>query len=280
MDYIELKIRVEPSSTESNEIIIAQLAELGFESFTDNDDGLSAFIKATDYDHRMEIKLNDLHIPEGTHISFQLNRIKGQNWNAQWEASFEPIIVDNRCLVRASFHQSLPGLEYDIIIDPKMAFGTGHHQTTHLMIEAILNEEITNKTVLDMGCGTGVLAILAEMKGAKAITAIDIDEWAYQNTLENIKVNGCERIEALYGDVKLIEGKEYDIILANINLNILLSDMPFYEKSIRPNGKLLLSGILKSDIEAIKQRAGENGLTHLSTATRDEWVRMSFQKSR
>ncbi len=277
MDYIELKIRVEPSNQESNEIIIAQLAELGFESFTENDNGLSAFIKAPDYS--TEIKLKDLFIPEGTHISYQIDRIKGQNWNALWEANFEPIIVNNRCLVRASFHRSMPELDYDIIIDPKMAFGTGHHQTTHLMIEAILDEDLTNKTVLDMGCGTGVLAILAEMKGAKAITAIDIDDWAYQNTLENTQVNRCERIETFCGDVKIIEGKAYDTILANINLNILLSDIPYYVKTLLPNGKLLLSGILKSDIDAIIKKASENGLTHLTTATRDEWVRISFQKS-
>jgi ribosomal protein L11 methyltransferase len=279
MDYIELKIDVKPSDQAANEIIIAQLAELGFESFTENDSGLSAFIKAPDYTNDVELTLKKLFLPEGTQIAFQTNRIKGQNWNAQWEANFEPIIVDNRCLVRASFHKSMPELEYEIIIDPKMAFGTGHHQTTHLMIEAILNENLTNKTVLDMGCGTGVLAILAEMKGASAITAIDIDDWAYLNTLENIQVNRCVRIETFCGDVKLIEGKGYDTILANINLNILLSDIPYYEKSLLPDGKLLLSGILKSDIEAIKQKADENGLTHLSTATRDEWVRISFQKS-
>lgn len=278
MDYIELKVKVDPSNQEANEIIIAQLAEFEFESFTENDGGLSAFIKATEYTIEIEKKLKNLIIPEGTSISFEIDRIKGQNWNAQWESNFEPIIVNNRCQVRASFHKSRPDLEYDIIIDPKMAFGTGHHQTTYLMIEAILNEDITDKTVLDMGCGTGVLAILSEMKGAKALTAIDNDDWAYQNTLENVQVNHCKRIATFCGDVKLIEGKLYDIILANINLNILLADIQHHEKSLLPFGRLMLSGILKSDIEVIKQKAKEHGLTHLNTSTRDDWAMISFQK--
>lgn len=279
MDYIELKIKVEPSNQESNEIIIAQLADLGFESFTESDSGLSAFIKASDYSLDTEAKLKGINLIEGTHISYQTERIADQNWNAQWESNFEPIIVDNRCLVKASFHKCMPNIEYEIIIDPKMSFGTGHHQTTHLMIETMLYSDLSSKAVLDMGCGTGVLAILAEMKGAKSVTAIDIDDWAYQNTIENIKVNNCKRIEPFCGNVKLIEDKKFDIILANINLNILLSDMKYYVKSLLPNGKLILSGILKGDIDIIKQKTNVCGLNHLSTATRDEWVRISFQKN-
>lgn len=279
MDYIELSVEVKPSSQEANEIIIAQLAEINFESFTENDNGLNAYIKAPDYTSALEIKLKDLFLPEGVSISYQINRIKGENWNAKWESDFEPIIVNNRCLVRASFHNISQEFEYEIIIDPKMSFGTGHHQTTHLMIEAILSEEFINKNVLDMGCGTGVLAILTEKRGAKHVLAIDIDDWAYQNSLENIQVNGCKNIEAVCGDVNQIKGKAFDIILANINLNILLSDIKHYVKSLLPNGRLILSGILKSDIEAIKHNANEHGLTHLTTATRDEWVTMSFQKS-
>lgn len=279
MDYIELSVEVKPSSQEANEIIIAQLAEINFESFTENDNGLNAYIKAPDYTSALEIKLKDLFLPEGVSISYQINRIKGENWNAKWESDFEPIIVNNRCLVRASFHNISQEFEYEIIIDPKMSFGTGHHQTTHLMIEAILNEEFINKNVLDMGCGTGVLAILTEKRGAKHVLAIDIDDWAYQNSLENIQINSCKNIEAVCGDVNQIKGKAFDIILANINLNILLSDIKHYVKSLLPNGRLILSGILKSDIEAIKHNANEHGLTHLTTATRDEWVTMSFQKS-
>ncbi len=279
MDYIELKIEVKPSNQEANEIIIAQLAEMDFESFTENDNGLNAYIKAPDYTSTLEDKLKDLVLPEGTNISYIINRIKGENWNAKWESDFEPIIVDNRCLVKASFHNCLPTFEYEIIIDPKMSFGTGHHQTTYLMIEAMLNEDFANKTVLDMGCGTGVLAILAEMKCAKSVTAIDIDDWAYQNSIENIQVNGCKRIETICGDVNNIQRKAFDIILANINRNILLSDIKHYVKSLSAKGKLIISGILKSDIETIKQNAVENGLTHLTSATRDEWVTMSFQKS-
>lgn len=279
MDYIELKIEVKPSNQEANEIIIAQLAEFGFESFTENDKGLYAYIKSPDYTSALDDKLKDILLPEGTSIAYQINRIKGENWNAKWESDFEPIFVNNRCLVKASFHKNLPEFEYEIIIDPKMSFGTGHHQTTHLMIEAILNEDFTNKTVLDMGCGTGVLAILAEKRGAKSVLAIDIDDWAYQNSLENIQVNGCNKIKAVCGDVNVIQGKSFEIILANINRNILLSDIKHYVKSLSSNGKLIISGILKSDIEVIQQNTNENGLSHLTTSTRDEWVTMSFQKS-
>ncbi len=279
MDYIELKIELEPANQETNEIIIAQLAELGFESFTDYENGFNAYIKITDFSDEVAAKINELFVPDGTQISHQTERIKDQNWNAQWESSFEPINVDNRCLVRASFHKNIPKLEYDIIIDPKMAFGTGHHQTTYLMIEQILNADLKDKVVLDMGCGTGVLAILAEMKGAKSITAIDIDEWAYQNTIENIQVNECSRIVPHCGDVRLIEGMEFDVILANINRNILLSDMKHYNDSLSLDGILIISGILKIDIDAIMNNAVDLGLKHQSTSTRDEWVTMSFLKS-
>lgn len=278
MDYIELKVDVKPASQEANEIIIAQLAEIGFESFTENDNGLSAYIRANNFTPEVESLIKGLITPDETHISCVANRIKAENWNAKWESDFEPIIVDNRCLVKASFHKNMPEMEYEIIIDPKMSFGTGHHQTTYLMIEAMLNQNFTDKTVLDMGCGTGVLAILAEKKGAKSVTAIDIDDWAYQNSLENIKMNSCTRIEAICGNVYQIKGKVFDIILANINLNILLSDIRHYTKSLLPNGILILSGILKSNIDAIKQNACENGLAYITTATRDEWVMISFQK--
>jgi ribosomal protein L11 methyltransferase len=278
MDYIEVKIQIAPASKEANEILIAQLADIGFESFTEDDDGLSGYIKAPNFSDEIKANLDSLYHPEDTKISYQVTKIKDQNWNAKWESSFEPININDRCMVRASFHTTSPKLEYDIVIDPKMAFGTGHHQTTHLMIEAILNADLTNKTVLDMGCGTGVLAILAEMKGAKAITAIDIDDWAYQNSLENTQINGCSRIETKCGDVQLISGKKFDVVLANINLNILLSDIKFYTESMHKGGLLILSGILKNDIDAIKLNAADSGLHHISTSTRDEWVTMSFNK--
>ncbi len=279
MDYIELKIEIEPYSQDASEIVVAQLAEMGFESFSDNEPGLCAYIKAPDYSIEKESFLKELFLPEGVKIKYHIERIKGENWNAKWESDFEPIVVNGRCLVRASFHRGMPDIDYEIIIDPKMSFGTGHHQTTHLMIEAILNDDFTNKSVLDMGCGTAVLAILAEMRGAKAVTAIDNDEWAYNNSLENLEVNRCKRIETICGDARQIEGKSYDIILANINLNILLSDIPQYVKSLNPKGKLILSGILKSNIDAIQRKASEFGLSHLKTATRDEWVMISFLKS-
>lgn len=278
MDYIELKVQVEPSNQLANEVLIAQLAEIGFESFTENTTGLSAFIKISEYSDAISAKIQELILPENTRVTFQTEKIDDQNWNAIWESNFDPIIVNDRCIVRASFHKNTPELEYEIIIDPKMAFGTGHHQTTHLMIEAVLNEDFSGKKVLDMGCGTGVLAILAEMRGAKAITAIDIDEWAFQSTVENVELNHCENIDAFLGDVNLIKNKKFDIILANINLNILISDMGFYYNSLLSEGKIIFSGILKSDIPTIEQKAKKLGLSHIATSTRDEWVMISFQK--
>ncbi|MHC1704243.1 MAG: 50S ribosomal protein L11 methyltransferase [Tenuifilaceae bacterium] len=278
MDYIELKIKVEPSNQEVNEILIAQLAEIGFESFTEEENGFGAFIKAIDFNETISKSIKELIIPEGSKVTFLSEKIPDQNWNVLWESNFEPIIVDNRCLVRASFHQNTPKLDYEIIIDPKMAFGTGHHQTTHLMIDAIIKEDFSDKTVLDMGCGTGVLAILAEMKGAKKVTAIDIDEWAYRSTDENIILNNCKKIDPYLGDVSLIKEKKFDIVLANINLNILISDMKFYYNSLLPSGTLIVSGILKKDIPAIIQKSTELGLSHLDTITRDEWVMISFRK--
>jgi len=278
MDYVELKVKVEPTNQQVNEVLIAQLAELGFESFVENDIGFSAFIKVSDYSKEIEIIIKELIIPEDSKVSFQSERIADQNWNILWESNFEPIIVGNSCLIKASFHKDTPKFDYEIVIDPKMAFGTGHHQTTHLMIDAILSENFLGKEVLDMGCGTGILAILAEMRGAKKITAIDIDEWAFHSTIENVHLNNCNKIESFLGDVSLIKDKKFDIVIANINLNILLSDMSFYYNSLVPNGSLILSGILKSDIPAISEKANFLGLTHKHTSTRDEWVMMSFLK--
>ena len=278
MDYIEARIKVLPASKETNEILIAQLADIGFESFTEDDDGLNAYIKKSEHSDEIIDKLDALFLPHETKIIYQINKIEDQNWNAKWESSFDPIFVADKCVIRASFHKDMPKYDYDIIIDPKMAFGTGHHQTTHLMIEAILNNDFTNKIVLDMGCGTGVLAFLAEMKGAKTITAVDIDEWSYNNTIENSQINGCKRIEPLCGDVRLIEGMTFDIILANINRNILLSDMKHYNQALINGGLLIISGILKGDIEIIQQNASQIGLIHISTSTRDEWVSITYSK--
>lgn len=275
MSYTELVISVNPPSQETNSILIAQLSELGFESFMEDDKGFRAYIKSIK-DFSAEQAINSLFLPEGVSISFEVNSIADKNWNEVWESNFEPILVDNKCLVRASFHTNFPKTDYEIIIDPKMSFGTGHHQTTHLMINALLNTDVTGLTVLDMGCGTGVLAILAEMKDAAKIVAIDNDEWAYRNSLENVAENKCTRTEVLLGDAALLEGKKFDLIIANINLNILLNDLSTYKSSLNPNGKLFMSGILRTDVDTLIQASQKLGLKHSETHYRDDWAMVSF----
>ncbi len=279
MSYIELNIHVTPYSDEVSEILIAQLAELGFESFMTNDPEILAYIPQKRFRELPEKYFDELLLPVGISVNHEWQEIEGKNWNEVWESSFEPILVDNRCLVKASFHTNTPQTEYEIIIDPKMSFGTGHHQTTYLMISALLNHSVQGLKVLDMGCGTGVLAILAEMRGAAKVVAIDNDEWAYRNTLENIDINGCKRITALLGDAALLQGKSFDMILANINLNILLADMEAYGASLKPNGVIFISGILANDIDTLSSKAQSIGLTKIGSELRDSWAMVSFRKS-
>ncbi|KAB2871909.1 MAG: 50S ribosomal protein L11 methyltransferase [Bacteroidales bacterium] len=275
MSYTELVISVTPPGEETNSILIAQLSELGFESFMEDDKGFRAYIKSNK-DFSAEQAIESLFLPEGVSINFEVNSIADKNWNEVWESNFEPILVDNKCLVRASFHTNFPKTDYEIVIDPKMSFGTGHHQTTHLMINALLNTDVNGLTVLDMGCGTGVLAILAEMKGAANVVAIDIDEWAYRNSLENVTENKCTKTEVLLGDAALLAGKHFDLIIANINLNILLNDLATYKSSLNVNGKLFMSGILRSDVNTLIQASEKLGLKHQETFYRDDWAMVSF----
>lgn len=275
MSYTELVISVTPPSEETNSILIAQLSELGFESFMEDDKGFRAYIKSQK-DFSAEQAIDSLFLPEGVSINFEVNSIADKNWNEVWESNFEPILVDDKCLVRASFHTNCPSAEYEIVIDPKMAFGTGHHQTTHLMINALLNTDVAGLTVLDMGCGTGVLAILAEMRGAAKVVAIDNDEWAYRNALENVAENRCTKIDVLLGDAALLADKKFDLIIANINLNILLNDLSVYKSSLNPNGKLFMSGILRSDVNTLIQASQKIGLKHLETNYRNDWAMVSF----
>ncbi|HLT32772.1 MAG TPA: 50S ribosomal protein L11 methyltransferase, partial [Aquaticitalea sp.] len=237
--YMGYEFKVFPLEP-ATEILIAELGYAGFESFVENEAGVIAYIQKNEWHEQI---LDDIQILKSDEfdINFSFGEIAPTNWNEEWEKNFSPIIVDGRCSIRAPFHPK-PDMEFDIVIEPKMSFGTGHHETTHMMVQHILRNDFKDKSVLDMGCGTGVLAILAEMKGAKPIDAIDYDNWCYLNSLENVERNGCKHISVLEGDAALLNGRSYDMIIANINRNILLKDMPIYVKSLNINGTLLLSG--------------------------------------
>lgn len=257
ISYIEYQFTITPKDP-ATEILMAELGETGFESFVETEDGLLAYIQKELW---TEDVLNDIYILENNDfsISYVINEIEQVNWNEEWEKNFTPIVVDNRCTVRAPFHE-VPNTEFDVIIEPKMSFGTGHHETTHMMIQHLLNTDLKDKKVLDMGSGTGVLAIVAEMRGAHPIDAIDIDNWCYLNALENVERNNCKQITVEEGDASLLEGRSYDLIIANINRNILLEDIPTYVKCLQPNGMLLLSGFYKEDIPAISEKCLEHSL--------------------
>ncbi len=256
------------------EILIAELGYAGFESFVETEEGATAYIQKEDWHESI---LDDIQIlnSDEFEITYSHEDIEQINWNEEWEKNFSPIVVDDVCSVRAPFHDK-PKTTYDIVIEPKMSFGTGHHETTHMMIQHILNTEFGNKSVLDMGCGTGVLAILTEMKCAKAIDAIDIDNWCYLNSVENVERNNCERITVFEGDASLLINKTYDIIIANINRNILLKDISVYCSCLEKNGILLLSGFYYNDIPIIEGECEIYKLKLDETLQRNNWVSLKF----
>ena len=271
--YLGFHFKVEPKELGS-EILIAELGELPFESFIDSDFGIVAYIQKSLY---VETILEDLFIlksPEFT-ISYTIEEIDQVNWNEEWEKNFEPIDVDGNCHVRAPFHPKTSA-EFDIVIEPKMSFGTGHHETTHMMIQHLLEMDVTGLKTLDMGCGTAILAILAEMKGAQPIDAIDIDNWCYLNSIENAERNNCQQITVYEGDASLLKDKKYDLIIANINRNILLNDMQSYVDCLNAKGTLLLSGFYEEDIPYIDSSCTEKGLSYVKKFQRNNWVSLKY----
>lgn len=258
-----------------SEILIAELGYVGFQSFTENENEVMAYIQKKGWYEEILSEVQILKSDE-FEISYQYEEIKEINWNSEWEKNFESIQVDNLVSVRAPFHDKLD-LKYDIIIEPKMSFGTGHHETTHMMIQQLLELDIKDKRVLDMGCGTGILAIFSEMKGAIDIDAIDIDEWCYQNTIENIEKNNCQNIKTFHGDASLLGAKKYDLIIANINRNILLNDIEHYTSNLNQQGGiLLLSGFYENDIPIIDKKAKNNKLILQKTLSRNNWVSLKY----
>ncbi len=274
MDYVEVNIPVRDA--EQSEIVTALLSDFSFESFTEDRGILKAYIpKDALAGEKGDIDdiLNGMEIKGARYIE-----IETQNWNALWESNFQPVEVDGLCTIRAPFSPA-PLLGLDIVIMPKMSFGTGHHATTYLMAAEIMKRDFTALCGLDMGSGTGVLAIIAVKRGAEYMDAVDIDDWAYQNCVENIADNGvADKVTPILGNVEGIKGKKYDFILANINRNILLADMPVYADCLNPGGELLMSGILEADIPAIRDRAEELGLSYMGERLKDGWAAVCFAK--
>ena len=258
------------------EILIAQLSQLGFDSFQENNDGISAYI---DSSVLSKFKVQDIQILNSTefNISFESNNVKKQNWNIKWESNFDYIYVDKICCVRAPFHKK-SNFKYDLVIEPKMSFGTGHHETTSMMISFILANSFYNSSVCDIGSGTAVLAILAEKRGANRIDAIDIDNWCYLNSIENIKRNNSENINVYEGEVEKLMHFKYDNIFANINLNVLLADIPIYSKMLNKDGVLYLSGFYKKDINSIEKVAEISNLSLVDSKVKNQWVALKFTK--
>lgn len=275
MNYIEYDFTVSPTEMGA-EILMAELAEVGFDSFVDTPTGIKAYIPKDSWNEQILQDIYLLSNPEFT-VSYQITEIEQVNWNEEWEKNFSPIVVEDLCTVRANFHP-VPNTRYDIVITPKMSFGTGHHETTYMMLQQLLPLSLEGTKVLDMGCGTGILAIMAALRGARDITAIDIDPWCVENATENVQQNNCSFITIKEGDVSLIAGEQYNLILANINRNILLSDIPAYAQTLLPQGLLLVSGFYVEDLPAIKEKCQEVGLTYLSHIERNRWVSAKFQR--
>ena len=279
MDFTEVNIEITPFSDDFAEIVIAAIEELPFESFVIEAPILKAYIPKGKYDSfQLEKALSGLNELSLFKTSAKVGNIASQNWNALWESNFGPIVVAGKCTIKASFHKGLSKSRYNITIDPKMAFGTGHHQTTSLMVEAILAADIKGKKVLDIGCGTGILAILAAKMGAATpVDAIDIDPVAVESARENSRKNRVGgKVELFEGDSSLIAGGKYDIVLANINRNIILKDMVLYAKGLKQSGVLILSGFYANENKMVIDEANKYNLTLIGETEKDGWSVIKF----
>ncbi len=271
MNYISVNIILKDNQTEdAADMVAAWLSDAGFDSFTSTGEGLQAFIPETLFDEKsVAAKLN--WINERVPLEWETQPIADKNWNEEWEKSYQPVAIDGRCYIRAPFHKPDPAFEFDLIIEPKMSFGTAHHETTHMMIQLILEHHWHNKTFLDMGCGTGVLAVLASKMGAKNGMAIDNDTWAFENTKENLQRNNIPNIDAILGDEQMINGHQFDIILANINRNILLQHIPSYLNALNPGGKIFMSGFYEEDVPVLLKAFDDSGLRLLEKRALNHW---------
>lgn len=279
-DYTKVTFNIAPAEEVASDVLAAMLAEIGFESFVPEETGMTAYVPQPSFDaDAVAAVVNEFPL-EGYSIHYTAELVEGEDWNTEWEKNyFQPIVVDDQCVIHSTFHTDIPKVQYDILIDPKMAFGTGHHQTTCHMVRAILATDMNGKTVLDMGCGTALLAILACKHGAKSAVAIDIDEFAYENALENIALNETANIDVRLGGVDAIKDTDdFDIVIANINRNILLADMGSYATCMHTGSLLFISGFYVEDIDVLKAEAACHGLRYLGFAEDSRWAMMRFVK--
>lgn len=278
MNYLELDISVKPTKPWS-EILISQLAEFGFDSFTENEFGLKAYGLVKDIDLKSAVASTFLSThPSEVEISFTSNEIPEQNWNATWEADFEPVLVEDKVAILAPFHDKKNRDTLIVEIQPKMSFGTGHHQTTYLMSKSLFDLDLKDKTVLDVGSGTGVLAIIAHKLGAKEIVGTDIEQGAVENAIENQHRNHIDDITFLLGDIDVVEVKAYDLVLANINKNVLKSHLPTYAKLCKSGGSLYLSGFFTSDVEELIAVCSLNGFEKSEILEKEGWAVLKLKK--
>lgn len=276
-DFLVVHLKLSPTEP-YRDICIAMLDNLGYDSFEETEEGLKAYIRESEY---RESEIRQLPILQSDEVDFSLSteKLDSINWNEEWERNYSPVYVEDKLQVRAPFHDSKPGFRHEIVIEPKMSFGTGHHETTRLMSRMMFTMALQQKRVLDMGTGTGVLAILAEQLGAGQVLAIDNFEWAVTNTAENSERNNCQKVSALLGDASALSGKHFDVILANINRNVLLEDMAAYAKCLPAEGSLVMSGFLEADFELIDEQAEELGL-HLEEKIQEKnWLCCKYLKS-
>lgn len=276
MIYTQISFKLNPDTTENREILVAMLAELPFESFDETDEQIMGYIpgESANLDEIGEITA---FLPFT--VSLSSEAIPDKNWNEVWEKNyFKPLLIGGRCLVRAPFHTEYEPAEFELVIEPKMAFGTGNHETTTLVAEQILNMDLSGKTVLDMGCGTGILGMLASMKGAQSVVAIDIDSWSYESTMENAKLNNITNLEARHGDAGLLGGESFEIIFANIHKNVIVGDLPVYESVLQSGGNIYLSGFYTHDMPDVKAKAESLGLVETGFQEKNNWVVYGFRK--
>lgn len=279
MQYLELKLAIQPNDDYVVDLLASFLGEIGFESFEEDIDGMLAFIRKDMFDEDALVHLIS-NFPYTSDIQYSIANVDEVNWNEEWEKHyFEPIVIGNQCVIHSSFHTDVPSAEYDIVIDPKMSFGTGHHETTSMMIEEILDADLKGKSVLDMGCGTAVLGILAAKRGASPVLAIDIDPWCTENSKENIQNNRVEWIQVVLGGAEQLENVKVDVIFANINRNILLEDIKKYSACLGEGGVLYMSGFYTSDIPVLMEEANRYGLQLKASREKNNWAAIKTVKA-